>query len=264
MKDSAPQVYWEERARLFAASGEGLRAICSYGMPSFYNRFIDLTQRLALRRWLRPRPGQAVLDVGCGVGRWSRLLAQRGALVTGIDLSTTMIEEARRRAQQDGLADRCRLEVIDIADLNLNERFSLILGVTVLQHVLDEGRLESAVHAIAAHVEDGGRIVLLEAAPTVATHSCDTAIFQARTSGDYLDLFTRCGLRLIAVQGVDPAPFKIWLLPFYRRLPRIVGNSLLLIATLASLPIDGIFGRRLVDASWHKVFVLEKIGRDQA
>lgn len=263
MKASTPQVYWEERARLFATSGEGLRAICSYGMPAFYNRFIDLTQRLALRRWLHPRPGQSVLDIGCGVGRWSRLLGQRGARVTGVDLSPTMIEEARRRAHQDGLGDHCRLEVSDIADLNLGERFSFILGVTVLQHVLDEARLESAVRAIAAHVEDGGRIVLLEAAPTLATPSCDTAIFRARTAAFYLDLFARCGLRLVTVQGVDPAPFKIWLLPFYRGLSSILGNSLLLIATLASLPIDGVLGRRLVTASWHKVFVLEKNGRDR-
>jgi SAM-dependent methyltransferase len=263
VKGSAPEAYWEERARLFAASGEGLRAVCSYGMPAFYNRFIDLTQRLALRRWLLPRPGQSVLDVGCGVGRWSRLLARRGARVTGVDLSPTMVEEGRRRALRDGLADRCRLEVNDIADLNLKERFSLILGVTVLQHVLDEVRLERAVRALAAHVEDGGRIALLEAAPTGANHTCDTAIFRARTSAYYLDLFTRCGLRLVMVQGVDPAPFKIWLLPFYRRLPPIVGNSLLAIATLASLPLDGIFGRRLVAASWHKVFVLEKNGGDR-
>jgi SAM-dependent methyltransferase len=38
-----------------------------------------------------------VLDVGCGVGRWSRFLAARGAQVLGVDLSPTMIAQAAGR-----------------------------------------------------------------------------------------------------------------------------------------------------------------------
>src|SRR6516162_6126205 len=89
-------VYWEQRARRFADRGAGLAAVCSYGMPDFYNRAIQLSQRLALRRWLRVDAGMRVLDVGCGIGRWSRALAARGASVSGIDLSPTMISIARR------------------------------------------------------------------------------------------------------------------------------------------------------------------------
>src|ERR1700757_5491795 len=89
-----PGRYWEDRARRFAAEGEGLPAVCSYGMPEFYNRMIHFNQQLALAPWLRVSPGTRVLDVGCGVGRWSRVLASRGAIVTGVDLSPTMIAEA--------------------------------------------------------------------------------------------------------------------------------------------------------------------------
>ena len=89
--------YWEERARRFGARGAGLAAVCSFGMPLFYNRAIDWCQRLALRRWLRVPPGTRVLDVGCGVGRWSLRLAERGASVTGVDHSATMIGAAAIR-----------------------------------------------------------------------------------------------------------------------------------------------------------------------
>ncbi len=41
-------------------------------MPEFYNRVIDWSQWLALRRWIEVPKGARVLDVGCGVGRWSR------------------------------------------------------------------------------------------------------------------------------------------------------------------------------------------------
>jgi hypothetical protein len=65
-----PSAYWEERARRFAGEGAGLAAVCAYGMPEFYNRAIQLEQRLALRPWLNLAPGTRVLDVGCGVACW--------------------------------------------------------------------------------------------------------------------------------------------------------------------------------------------------
>jgi cyclopropane fatty-acyl-phospholipid synthase-like methyltransferase len=40
------------------------------------------------------RPGARVLDVSCGFGRHARLLARRGMLVVGVDLSPAMITEA--------------------------------------------------------------------------------------------------------------------------------------------------------------------------
>ena len=135
-------------------------------MPSFYNRTIDFCQRLALEPWLNVAPGTRVLDVGCGVGRWSRLLAARGALVTGIDLSATMVEQAKRRAAQGGLSERCRFMVQDTAALKTGERFDLVLGVTVLQHILDPGSLRAALRAMQEHMANDGRMILLEAAPT--------------------------------------------------------------------------------------------------
>src|SRR5450631_1211768 len=169
----APLHYWEDRARRFAGRGAGLAAVCSYGMPDFHNRAIHLTQRLALRRWLKVRAGTRILDVGCGVGRWSRLLAARGAQVTGVDLSPTMIAEAERRAAAEGQSERCRFRVADLATLELAEQFDLILGVTVLQHILDPFALRAAVAALGEHLAPGGRMVLLEAAPRAAIDRCD-------------------------------------------------------------------------------------------
>jgi 2-polyprenyl-3-methyl-5-hydroxy-6-metoxy-1,4-benzoquinol methylase len=254
---TAPPVYWEERARRFSGRGAGLQAVCSYGMPGFYNRAIDLSQRLALARWLRVPPGSEVLDVGCGVGRWSQLLARRGAQVTGVDLSPTMLEEARRRMDQEGLGSRCCFREGDIAELDLGRRFPLVLGVTVLQHVVDPLRFEEAVARLARHLSPGGRIVLLEAAPTRQRSVHDSSIFRARAASDYVGAFARAGLRVVAITGVDPLPLKIRFLAHLGRMPRPVGLTLLAALTALSLPVEILAGRAWVSSSWHKVFVLE-------
>jgi SAM-dependent methyltransferase len=254
-----PSVYWEDRARRFSGEGAGLAAVCAYGMPAFYNRAIDLEQRLALAPWLKVRAGTRVLDVGCGVGRWSRLLAARGAAVTGVDLSPTMIAQARSRAVADGVADRCDFRVQDLSRLDLEGKYDLVLGVTVLQHILDPGALRAALAAMTAHLARGGRMILLEAAPAASVDRCDSTVFTARHRDLYLNLFRECGLGVQAITGVDPAPFRTQLLPYVRRLRRGVSLGLLGLVTALSLPIDALFGRRAVARSWHAVFVLERL-----
>lgn len=250
--------YWERRAQRFAAHGEGLAAVCSYGMPNFYNRMIQWTQRRALMPWLQVLPGTRVLDVGCGVGRWSGWLAARGARVMGVDLSSTMIAEARQRTHRAGLCGRCRFAVQDLAELDAGGPYDLVLAVTVLQHVLDEERLRAGLRRMVAHLAPRGRMLLLEAAPERPSARCDSAIFRARTRGDYLRRFESCGLTLRALEGVDPAPFKLWLLPHLRRLPRACGTLATALVSAASLPVDALLARRLPARSWHALFVLER------
>jgi hypothetical protein len=105
-------------------------------------------------------------------------------------------------------------------------------------------------------------MVLLEAAPVRTAKRCDTSVFRARLRSAYIDLFRECGLQLRAVTGVDPAPFKTWLLPHVRRLPRPLAWLLLGLVTALSAPVDMVFGRRAVERSWHAVFVLRRADGD--
>jgi SAM-dependent methyltransferase len=255
--------YWEQRARRYAGHGHGLRAVCSYGMPGFYNRAIELTQWLALRPWLSVEQGTSVLDAGCGIGRWSRILAARGAQVTGVDLSPTMIAEAAGRAARDGVAGRCRFLAADLAELDLGQRFDLVLCVTVLQHILDPERHRRALARLQAHLSDRGRLVLLEVAPVSPIRRCDTGTFRALTLDTYRRLFDDLGLELERMTGVDTSPLKALVLPAYARLPRPLAYVALATATAFTLPIDAVLGRRLVGSSWHKVMVLRH-ARDSA
>jgi SAM-dependent methyltransferase len=252
-----PAEYWEDRARRFAVAGDGLAAVCSYGMPGFYNKLIDFCQRRALEPWLKAGPGTRILDVGCGVGRWSRLLASRGACVTGVDLSPTMIAEAKRRAAASGLTNRCHFIVQDSAALEVAGSFDMILCVTMLQHILDAGALRCALQRMSRHLATDGRLVILEAAPARLASRCNTSVFTARHRGFYLRLFGECGLQVRAISGVDPAPFRTWLLPHLPRLPRVLRLMALALVTALSAPVDAFCARLLTDRSWHAVFVLQ-------
>ncbi len=251
------RLYWEERARRFARIEEGLPAVCSYGMPRFYNAYIQATQRRALAPFLRVGEGDRALDVGCGVGRWSLPMAASGADVTGIDLSRSMVAEASRRAQARGLASRCRFLERDLAELELEGTFSRIVVVTVLQHILEERRLCEAIARLARHLRPGGRLVALEAAPTRHETSCDTAVFQARSEQYYRARFADAGLVLRELRGVDPAPWKTRFLPHYAGLPHWLRVPALAAITAVSTPFDLLASPHLASWSWHKVFVLE-------
>jgi SAM-dependent methyltransferase len=228
----------------------------SQGLPGFYLRAANLGERLALDGLLRPGPGERWLDVGCGVGAWSRILAGRGAAVTGIDPSPTLVREARRRASADGLGPRCRFEVAELASLDLAERFDSVLAVKALEPIREPERLFDTVLRLRSHVKPGGRVILLEAAPSRPTSPYDAGPQEVRSLESYLQLFRDTSLRLESLRGVDPAPFRTLVEPYCAKLPRPVALLSLAALTVASLPWDLLLGRVLVGASWHKVFVL--------
>jgi SAM-dependent methyltransferase len=63
------------------------------------------------------RPGQCVLDVGCGTATDAIFLAQRGLQVVAIDFSPEMIAQARAKIAAAGVGDMVRAEVLPIADM---------------------------------------------------------------------------------------------------------------------------------------------------
>jgi SAM-dependent methyltransferase len=174
----------------------------------------------------------------------------------GLDLSGVMAREARRRIRDESPGLRCRFVVADLAAIPLRKEFDRILGVTVLQHILEPERLQASLRALASSLKDGGELVLLEAAPSRPTARCNSETFVARTEREYLEAFAAAGLCPVRIEAVDPAPFKTWFLPWYSRLPRALAVLLLLVVTAASLPVDlwlARWGRRF---AWHKIFVL--------
>jgi ubiquinone/menaquinone biosynthesis C-methylase UbiE len=104
--------------------------------------------------------GKDVLDYGCGPGYLAKFLVADGARsVTGIDVSEAEIEQARERAEANGVADKCRFLVADAHAMDFpDDSFDVIVGDSILHHL----ELRKALLEIKRVLRPGGRAVFLE------------------------------------------------------------------------------------------------------
>jgi trans-aconitate methyltransferase len=103
-----------------------------------------------LVQFLGPKPGERILDVGCGSGQLTREIAEAGAEVTGIDASPEMIAAARENFPE------LRFEISDVAALPFVNEFDGVFSNASLHWVTDQ---QGAIAAIARSLKQGGRFV---------------------------------------------------------------------------------------------------------
>lgn len=147
--DHAPAIaaYWDAAAPSFDDEPDhGLRAAPT---RLAWTRLLD--------SWLPPAPVD-VLDVGCGTGTLSLLLAGRGHRVTGVDLAPAMVRTARRKLSDAGLP--ARFLVGDAAAPPTGEeRFDVVLSRHLLWTLPDPG---AALREWIGRLRPGGLLVLVE------------------------------------------------------------------------------------------------------
>ena len=83
------------------------------------------------------KPGQTVLEIGCGWGGFAEVAAcEAGAKVTGITLSPAQLEFAQARMAKAGLSDRVSLELTDYRDLPQRaERYDHVVSIEMFEAV---------------------------------------------------------------------------------------------------------------------------------
>ena len=99
--------------------------------------------------------GKKVLDVGCGGGILAESMAQRGAQVTGIDLSKAPLSVAQLHAQQAGLQIRYAMVAAETLAGKEAQRYDVVTCLEMLEHVPDPA---STVSACAQLVKPGGQV----------------------------------------------------------------------------------------------------------
>jgi ubiquinone/menaquinone biosynthesis C-methylase UbiE len=123
---------------------------------------------------------QKALDIGCGTGRYCKLLAERGAKVVGIDPSPRMLEYAKRKITPD-----CRFELHlgKIEDTEFpTSYFNVVLCALTLGHIPE---LEPVIRKISRIIKSRGRLIISNIHPYWPVSGHDYAEFFDRSGQEY-------------------------------------------------------------------------------
>jgi cyclopropane-fatty-acyl-phospholipid synthase len=116
---------------------EQLQYTCAYFTSPEHD--LDRAQRDKLDyvcRKLRLKPGERLLDLGCGWGGLMVFAAQNyGVNAVGITLNRRQAEVARAHIEQAGVSHRCHVEVGDFYDFQSHDLFDKATGIGIIEHV---------------------------------------------------------------------------------------------------------------------------------
>ncbi len=199
---------------------------------TYYLAFRDLPAVIA-----RHVTGRVALDFGCGTGRSTRFLRQLGFDATGVDISASMIERAKRA---DPGGSYCLIKDGDFGGFEPGS-LDLVLSAFAFDNIPDVMRRAGLLGGLRKLLNRDGRIILLDSTPEIYTHewaSFTTRAFpenRAANSGDtvrivmkdvddqrpvtdllwshedYLQLFAAAGARLLAQHrplGAESEPWR--------------------------------------------------------
>ena len=99
---------------------------------------------------LDPKPGEHILDLGCGTGHLTNLIADAGADVLGIDSSVEMINQARQK--YPGV----KFDLADATNFNFEKKFDAVFSNAVLHWIPEKDKVVKCVYNC---LKNGGRFV---------------------------------------------------------------------------------------------------------
>ena len=131
------------------AAGDGQR-----WDPDRYRRWAPFVPALGreVLDLLDPRPGEQVLDLGCGDGTLTAAIAERGCRVVGVDRSAAFVAAARRRGLSAMAADARQLGDTEL----VAGSFDAVFSNAVLHWIPEAGEVVAGVHRL---LRRGGRFV---------------------------------------------------------------------------------------------------------
>ena len=154
-----------------------------YADPEFYDflfpnaddsaRVLDETRRARLaaseKFYLEEalRGNGQVLDLGCGTGRLTILIARAGIEIKGADLSPAMLDTARAKASAAGV--NVQFVQADMRSFGLGAQFRVILiAGNSLLHLLTREELMQCLRTVRRHLAPGGQVVFDVSNPDVS------------------------------------------------------------------------------------------------
>lgn len=98
---------------------------------------------------------ETVLDLGCGTGKATLLLAKAGYAMLGVDLSPEMLAQAQKKATAENLPVVFSCQ--DMIELQLGEKVDAVVSFCdCLNYLIDDGELEAAFSAVKDNLQPNG------------------------------------------------------------------------------------------------------------
>lgn len=131
------------------------------------------------------RPGNTVLDIGCGPGLFTLPIARRvgkNGQVIVVDLLERMLEILKEKAAHEGLLARIRLHKAEPLSLGLEypARIDVAFGCCVVHEVPDTARLMQEVFSL---LVPGGKFLIAEPKQEVSADEFETTLAMAASAG---------------------------------------------------------------------------------
>jgi ubiquinone/menaquinone biosynthesis C-methylase UbiE len=129
-----------------------------------YDAAVQFRQDIAFWIGQAKRYGDPILELACGTGRVAIPLAKAGYRVTGLDASTSMLAQARRRSAEEGVS----VEWLhgDVRDFGLGKQFPVVIfPFNAICHLRGFEDLEACLTCVKRHLRPDGRFILSEFNP---------------------------------------------------------------------------------------------------
>ena len=119
----------------------------------------DLADLHFYKRWLPKSKDARILELCCGTGRLTLPIAKDGYNISGVDYTSSMLDQAKIKASEAGL--EIRFIEADIRTLNLQEKYDLVfIPFNSIHHLYKNEDLFRAFNVVKNHLKEGGLFLL--------------------------------------------------------------------------------------------------------
>ncbi len=209
-----PKSFWNERFCKYGHTGEVDALLYAYDQPQ---RISAIDKALA-RAKVPINDETRILDIGCGTGDLIELLIKFGQpQITAIDISDETIKYAKKRFAN---METARFLTMGVEDMDFPaDSFDLVIGINILQHIIDEQTFCQVIENIMRVVRVGGHILVMDFSPVRAENRRPAPYVIIRSRREYIDAFEKRGCRLICEFGLPRIGVRL-----YRKIRLIISG----------------------------------------
>lgn len=186
--------FWNERVEKYGKLSTGYTERILYEFDNKLRFHVFLKNTIIRKKY-------KILDVGCNFGPWLGQLYKRGYHnLAGCDISSKSLKIAKQIFKKNNY--NISLQVNPAEKFKFNEKYDLIYCVTVLQHILDDKKFETALGNFSKHLKPNGKVVIIESSPTFKKKQ-KLEYKKERTFKRQVQLFESNGFKLIDYKGIN-------------------------------------------------------------